>query len=159
MIRTDVGIGELYVSNIKSDIIKTYALGSCVAVIMYDKEKKVAGMIHIALPDSKVNPKKAETRPGFFVDTGLPVLLREMKKKGATRNSTWIKMVGGSNIMDEEKNFDIGRRNSIAVKRYLWKNGLGIIKEDIGGNISRTVSISVETGEVLISNSKEKWHI
>jgi chemotaxis protein CheD len=159
MINTDVGIGEYVVSNNPGDTIKTYALGSCVAVVMYDETYKVGGMIHIALPDSKVNPKKAETRPGFFADTGLPIFLKEMKKKGATRNTSWIKLAGGSNIMDESNTFDIGRRNAIAVKRYLWKNGLGVIKEDIGGNISRTVSIKVSTGEVAVSNSREKWNI
>jgi chemotaxis protein CheD len=159
MINTDVGIGEYVVSNNPGDTIKTYALGSCVAVVMYDETSKVGGMIHIALPDSKVNPKKAETRPGFFADTGLPIFLKEMKKKGATRNTSWIKLAGGSNIMDESNTFDIGRRNAIAVKRYLWKNGLGVIKEDIGGNISRTVSIKVSTGEVAVSNSREKWNI
>jgi chemotaxis protein CheD len=157
MIRTDVGIGEFKVSKDSGDVLKTYALGSCVAVIAYDTHTKVAGLIHIALPESKINPKKAETRPGFFADTGLPIFLKEMKQKGANRNNTWIKIAGGSNIMDEGKTFDIGRRNTIAVKRYLWKNGLGAIKEDVGGNISRTVSISVNTGEVIISNSKEKW--
>lgn len=159
MIKTDVGIGEFVVSNDVKDIIKTYALGSCVAVIMYDKTNKAAGMIHIALPDSKVNPKKAESRPGFFADTGLPLFIEEMKKKGAVRSSTWIKMAGGSNIMDEGKTFDIGRRNAIAIKRYLWKKGLGVIKEDIGGNISRTVSINVATGEVLVSNYDNKWKL
>ena len=159
MINTDVGIGEYVVSNNPGDTIKTYALGSCVAVVMYDETSKVGGMIHIALPDSKVNPKKAETRPGFFADTGLPIFLKEMKKKGATRNRSWIKLAGCSNIMDESNTFDIGRRNAIAVKRYLWKNGLGVIKEDIGSNISRTVSIKVSTGEVAVSNSREKWNI
>lgn len=159
MIKTDVGIGEFIVSKDQQDVIKTYALGSCVAVIMYDKMNKVAGMIHIALPDSTVNPKKAQTRPGFFADTGLPLFLDEMKKKGAVRNSTWIKLAGGSNIMDEGNTFDIGRRNAIAIKRYLWKKGLGVIKEDIGGNISRTVSIAVSTGEVLLSNSERKWNL
>jgi chemotaxis protein CheD len=159
MMRHDVGIGEVKVSNNPEDILKTYALGSCVAVIMYDKEQKVAGMIHIALPDSSVNPKKAATRPGFFADTGLPVLLEDMRKNGATRKNSWIKLIGGANIMDEEKTFDIGRRNAIAVKRHLWKNGLGVIREDIGKNISRTVSIAVNNGEILISNSKEKWNL
>ena len=159
MIKTDVGIGEFLVSNDGKDILKTYALGSCVAVLMYDKVHKVAGMIHIALPDSKVNPKKAETRPAFFADTGLPLFIQEMKKKGAEKKSTWIKLAGGSNIMDEGKTFDIGRRNAIAIKRYLWKNGLGVIKEDIGGNISRTVSIEVATGQVLVSNYGNKWNL
>lgn len=159
MTRTDVGIGEFKVSCAPGDVLRTYALGSCVAVIMWDKVKKVAGLIHIALPESSVNPKKAETRPGFFADTGLPVFLQSMKNIGANRNSTWIKLVGGSNIMDAERTFDIGKRNAIAIKRYLWKNGLGAIKEELGGNISRTVSITVDTGEITISNSKDTWTI
>jgi chemotaxis protein CheD len=159
MIKKDVGIGEFYVSNRTDEVIKTYALGSCVAVFMYDKENKVAGMIHIALPDSEVNLKKAEARPGFFADTGLPLFLQEMKKKGALRASTWIKLAGGASIMDEKNTFDIGRRNAIAIKRYLWKRGLGVIKEDIGGKISRTVSLDVATGEVSISNSQESWKL
>ena len=159
MIRKDVGIGEFYVSNRQDELIKTYALGSCVAVLMYDKASKVAGMIHIALPDSEVNQKKAAARPGFFADTGLPLFLQEMKRKGAVRTSTWIKLAGGASIMDEKNTFDIGRRNAIAIKRYLWKRGLGVIKEDIGGKISRTVSIDVATGEVSISNSKESWNL
>lgn len=159
MNRMDIGIGEYKISDDPQVMLKTYALGSCVAVIVYDKVEKIAGMIHIALPDSKINPKKAETRPGFFADTGVPLLIREMRKRGASKQNSWIKLVGGSNIMDEEKTFDIGRRNAIAVKRLLWKNGLGVIREDIGGNISRTVSVTVGDGEVTISNSKEKWKL
>ncbi|MEW5818198.1 MAG: chemotaxis protein CheD [Spirochaetota bacterium] len=155
--RTDVGIGEYLISSTPGDVLKTYALGSCVAVLMYDKARKIAGLIHIALPESGINPKKAEAKPAYFADTGIPLFLQAMKKAGANRNTTWIKIAGGSNIMDEQKTFDIGRRNTIAIKRYLWKNGLGVIKEDVGGSISRTVSISVDTGEIVLSNSKDKW--
>lgn len=155
----NVGIGEYSVSRKKDDVIKTFALGSCVAVIMYDKLHKVAGLIHIALPDSSVNSKKAEDRPGYFVDTGLPVFLKEMKKRQATRNGAWIKIVGGSNIMDEKRRFDIGKRNLLAVKKYLWKNQLGIIEEEVGGNISRTVSVSVATGVVEVSSKGKKWNL
>jgi chemotaxis protein CheD len=116
-------------------------------------------MIHIALPESAVNTDKAKSLPGYFVDTGLPLLLKEFKELGGDRKTTVIKIAGGSSIMDENKTFDIGKRNGIAVKRYLWKNGLGVMKEDIGGNISRTVSIDVDTGRVLLSNAKDKWEI
>ncbi len=154
-----VGIGEFGVSKDPEDVLKTFALGSCVAVVSYDKLSKVAGLIHIALPDFTVNSKKAEDKPGYFVDTGLPVFLREMKKKSATANANnvWIKIVGGSNIMDEERRFDIGKRNVLAIKKYLWKKQLGIIGDDVGGNISRTVSISVATGEVSVSSGKKVW--
>ena len=157
--RHDIGIGHIKTSATPGNEIKTYALGSCVAVILYDKKTKIAGMIHIALPDSAVNTEKAQSLPGYFADTGLPLLLKEFKKLGGERKTTIIKIAGGSNIMDENKTFDIGKRNAIAVKRFLWKQGLGVMKEDIGGNISRTVSIDIDTGKVILSNAKEKWEL
>jgi len=157
MRRMDVGIGDFAVSGTPGTVLKTYALGSCVAVVMWDKMNKVAGLIHIALPESSINPKKAESKPAFFADTGLPIFLRAMRNGGANKNSTWIKLIGGSNILDETRTFDIGKRNALAIKRYLWKEGLGAIKEDLGGAISRTVTVTVDTGEVVVSNSKETW--
>ena len=55
----NVGIGEWIVSNDPADTLKTYALGSCVAVLIYDASQMIAGMIHIALPDSKVDAERA----------------------------------------------------------------------------------------------------
>ena len=157
--RYDIGIGHIKATSKPGDEIKTYALGSCIAVMLYDKKAKIAGMIHIALPDSAVNSEKAQSLPGYFVNTGLPLLLTEFKKLGGNRKTTVIKIAGGSSIMDENKTFDIGKRNAIAVKRFLWKQGLGVMKEDIGGNISRTVSINTDTGRVLLSNAKNKWEL
>jgi chemotaxis protein CheD len=152
-----VGIGEYAVSSNQNDIIKTYALGSCVAIIMYDREKKTAALMHIALPESAVNLAKAQALPGYFVDTGLPLLLQETKKLGCTRRTAWIKLAGGSNIMDENRRFDIGKRNVLAIKKLLWKQQLGTIAEDVGGEESRTVAISVATGDITLSNSKRTW--
>jgi len=157
MSQIHVGIGEYAVSDDPEDEIKTFALGSCVALIIYDREKHVAGLMHIALPESEVNPRKAEERPGYFVDTGIPVLLSEMKRRNSTRRTAWIKIVGGSNIMDEKRRFDIGKRNVLAIKKILWRNQLGIIAEDVGGEESRTVSIRPGTGDIVISNSRRKW--
>ncbi len=155
--RLDVGIGEWKVSNRRDDVIKTYALGSCVAVITYDQKNGVAGLIHIALPESKVNAGKAERLPGYFADTGLPLLVRGMERHGAEKKNIRVRIAGGASIMDENRNFDIGRRNTIAVKRFLWKNGLGVIREDTGGNSSRTVAINVSDGVVTVSNSGNSW--
>lgn len=157
--RRDIGIGEYAVSSDPADTLKTYALGSCVAVMAWDRVNKIAGMIHVALPESKINPAKAELKPGYFADTGVPLMLRDMKKKGADVRKLIIKLAGGSSIMDANRKFDIGKRNVIAIKRFLWKNGLGVVKEDVGGEISRTVAMEVGTGEVVLSNSQRTWNI
>ena len=135
MTRRDVGIGDILVSA-GDEEIKTYALGSCVALVVWDRSLKGGGMIHIALPEGHINPEKAADKPGYFADTGLPVLFQELKKIGANRHTCWVKLIGGSSILDENNTFDIGRRNSLAVKKYLWKIGLALTSEDIGGKIT-----------------------
>ena len=156
MNQINVGIGEFAVSNNSSDVIKTFALGSCVAVIAYDKICKVAGLLHVALPESKINLNKSKQLPGYFADTGLPILMTEMKKKGANLRKIWIKLIGGANVIKGNFSFDIGKRNSLAIKKILWRYSLGIIKEEIGGKISRTVDIDVKTGRVSIYSRQVK---
>ena len=151
-----VGIGEYDISRDEKSVIMTYSLGSCVAVVVYDKMRRTAGMMHIALPDSSINTGKAKQLPGYFVDTGLPLLLKEMNWISGAKH-LWIKLVGGASIMDDNHHFEIGKRNLLAIKKYLWHNRLGISGEEVGGSISRTVCVSVDSGEVLISSKGKKW--
>ena len=157
MSQIHVGIGDFAICDRPGDVIKTFALGSCVAIAIHDRVKKLSALMHVALPDSSINPDKAKEKPAYFVDTGLPLLLDLLKEKGVARHSISIKLVGGSAIMDETRRFDIGKRNVLAIKKLLWRKRLGTIAEDTGGNISRTVTISVDTGEVLISSGSDKW--
>jgi chemotaxis protein CheD len=152
-----IGIGEWAVSSGADDILKTYALGSCVAVLIYDKAIRLAGLIHIALPDSTINPEKALQSPGYFADTGLPLMIEEMKKRGATRPNLRLKLAGGASVMDPSNLFDIGKRNILAAKRIMWKSSLGPIAEDTGGIISRTVSLRIIDGETIISSASKQW--
>ena len=154
-----VGIGEWAVSRNGEDTIKTYALGSCVAVMIYDVKVRVGGLIHIALPESSVDPKKASVQPGYFADTGLPHMIEEMKKLGASRTGVWVKLAGGASVMDASGYFDIGKRNVLAIKRILWKSSLGPVAEDTGGSNSRTVAFSLSDGAVVLSSGPKTWNI
>jgi chemotaxis protein CheD len=154
-----VGIGEWAVSKEPEDIIKTYALGSCIAVIILDAKLQIAGLIHIALPDSTIDEEKARKTPGYFADTGLPLMIEEMKRLGSIRANVRVKIAGGATVMDDKGVFDIGKRNLLAAKRILWKSSLGAIAEDSGGDISRTVSVRVSDGETTISSGNRQWQI
>lgn len=155
--RLDVGIGEFAVSDQPGEVLKTYALGSCVALVVYDPLKRVGGLVHFALPESAVNPQKASDKPCYFVDSGMPVFFSALARLGATRQKAVIRLVGGASILDEKNTFDIGRRNTLAVKKFLWRMGLAVHSEDVGGAISRTVAFSLEDGGLQISNGNQKW--
>ena len=77
-----LGVGEYGASRTPGDIVKTFALGSCVAVILMCPKTRTVGMVHVALPESKINPEKVKTRPGYFADTGIPALMKQMADMG-----------------------------------------------------------------------------
>jgi chemotaxis protein CheD len=149
-----LGVGDYGATGNQEDTVKTYALGSCVGVMMLDTKAQVAGMIHVALPDSSINLKKAKENPGYFADTGIPKLMEELKKCGSRDNGRGlvVKMAGGANILDPNDTFSIGKRNVLAVKKILWGLGMGVVAEDIGGNFSRTVSLELTSGTVAINS-------
>ncbi len=156
-----VGVGEYAISGRPGEIVKTLALGSCVAVVILDANNKSVGLLHIALPESSINKKRANEKPGMFADTGLPILLEEMQKLGYDGKSKLIiKLAGGASIMDPNNTFNIGKRNVLAIRKILERFRLGAIAEDVGGNISRSVSIEMNTGKVIVSSpGRGEWEL
>lgn len=157
-----LGVGDLGASKNPPELIKTYALGSCVAVILIHPKARVVGMVHVALPESSINPAKAQHKPGYFADTGVPGLIREMMALGCPGGPKQMiaKIAGGAKISDPQNVFNIGNRNILAVKKILWKYGVSPRSEDVGGSISRTVTLSAKNGKVLLSSpGKEDWRL
>ncbi len=60
-----VGMGEYVVTDREEDVIRTFALASCVAVTVYSPRRKTAGMIHVVLPAPLSHTDERE-RPGYF---------------------------------------------------------------------------------------------
>lgn len=159
-----VGVGEFAVSRDPDEVIKTFALGSCVAVIFLHRPTRTVGMIHVALPESNISPEIVRDRPGYFADTGIPAILKKMAesaKQGVSLSQGMVvKIAGGANVMDTNNTFNIGKRNVLSLKKILWPLGMGPVAEDIGGSISRTVSVSVGTGKVVLSSpAKGEWEL
>jgi chemotaxis protein CheD len=156
-----VGVGEYAISNRPDDIIKTMALGSCVGVIALAQELKMAALLHVALPESSINKQRSIELPGMFADSGIEALIKDLKKAGYNGNSNLIiKLAGGATIMDPNNTFNIGKRNLLAVRKILWKYRLGAIAEDVEGTISRTVTITLDTGQVVISSpGRGEWEL
>ncbi|ADH85371.1 chemotaxis protein CheD [Desulfurivibrio alkaliphilus] len=160
-----VGVGEFAVSSDPGEVVKTFALGSCVAVIFLHKPTRTVGLIHVALPESLISPDIAAKRPGYFADTGVEAILKEMGRCTGTCSTKLaqgmvVKMAGGANVMDANNTFNIGKRNILALKKILWPLGMGPVAEDVGGGISRTVAVTVGTGRVMLScAAKGEWEL
>lgn len=154
-----VNIADMKISGNHDELLVTYSLGSCVAVVLYEPNKKVGGMIHIMLPESNIEKDRVNMNPYKFVDTGVPALFKELFKLGCKRNDIIVKVLGGSNVMDKNKFFNIGERNYVAVRKILWKNNIMIKKEDVGGHKSRTVRLDIETGRLKVNSGSEEYEL
>jgi len=148
-----VGISDLKVSNNPADSMVTYALGSCIAVAVYDPAAKVGGLLHYMLPDSTLDAEKARETPGMFADTGIPLLFKSCYGIGADKRRMVVKVAGGASILDESNFFRIGQKNIMARRKLFWRNNILIDAEDTGKNFNRTVRLDVGTGRVFIKRA------
>ncbi len=142
------------------------ALGSCIAVCLYDAMRHIGGVAHILLPNAPVPLKGAN--PDKFADRGIAGLVEDMAAIGAEKRKLRAKIAGGACLFDfgqhaanaggragTEFSFAaIGERNAVEVKKELLRLGIPLIAEDVGGRYGRSVSFSAANGELLIKSLK-----
>jgi chemotaxis protein CheD len=145
-----VGIGDCQVSNDAESVLVTYALGSCIGVMIHDPVTNVGGLLHFMLPESSLDPAKAEKNPYLFADTGIPLLFRTAYQLGADKKRLIVTVAGGAQMMDTQGTFNIGKRNCLAMRKILWKAGVMVNAEYLGGVVSRTVRLEVRSGKVMM---------
>lgn len=153
MTATQVHVGMAEIQVVKgSGVLTCLGLGSCIGVCAFDANAQVGGMAHIMLPEAFAD--KSNDRPGKFADTGIPALIEMMERLGATRASIRIAIAGGAQVFkfgaNANSRLDVGARNSVAVAEQLKKLGLKLVAEDTGGNLGRTVTFEVESGQVKV---------
>jgi chemotaxis protein CheD len=141
-----VGIADMKISNDSKDILVTYALGSCIAVAIYDPVAKAGGLLHYMLSDSSIDLNKAKVNPFLFADTGIPALFKSCYRLGAEKKRIIVKTAGGASILDDADYFRIGEKNIMALRKIFWKNNVFIEKEDMGKNYNRTVRLDIASG-------------
>jgi chemotaxis protein CheD len=123
------------------------------AVAIYDPAAGVAGLLHLMLPESSLDPAKAAVRPYQFADTGIPLLFHAAYALGAEKKRLTVRLAGGAQILsrvvsDPTAIFNVGKRNHLACRRILWAAGVMVHGEDVGGSVSRTVSLEPAGGRM-----------
>jgi len=154
-----VNISDARVSDDPGHVLATYALGSCIGVCLYSRKMRTGGLLHYLLPDSTANPQKAGENPFVYADTGMKALLEKLTLMGIKKNQLSVKLAGGAQRLKVKvEGFDIGKRNYLAARKILWKQGMFIDAEDVGGVSPRTLYMNVTDGSVTVrSGGLEKY--
>jgi chemotaxis protein CheD len=155
--RRIVGIGEFAVSNVPTDTIVTHALGSCIAVCIWDKASGVGGLLHFLLPDSAINPDRAKIQPATFANTGLPLLFQAAYALGLHKKRCRVRLVGGAEVagLGGIGSLNVGKRNVLAAHNILWRNGLLIESEATGGGVPRSVALRLRDGVIDVTSGRD----
>lgn len=152
-----VGIGEFALSKQSGDRIITHALGSCIAVCIWEPRSGVGGLLHFLLPDASINPERARAQPAAFANSGLPLLFQAAYALGLDKARCRVRLVGGADVSRAEGTsmLNVGKRNLLAARNILWKNGMLVESEATGGSTPRSVSLQLSDGSLQVTSGRE----
>ena len=153
--------GEFAVAPDGDNVALKTLLGSCVALMFYDRKKKIKAMNHFLLPDT--NDNSNDMKYGLY---SVEAMLNEMYKIGCLKSDIVAKISGGADIMNLNLKNSIGSRNVEFAKEFCRKEGFRIISEHVRGEHGRLILLAdnfetfikvtqkSETDSKILSNEK-----
>ncbi len=154
-----VGMADMRIGT-GSDELVTYALGSCVGICMYDEAYQLGGMLHAMLPSADSEGIMVQTNR--YVDSGVPYLFKALCRRGAEPKRIRAKLAGGASMFEFVRAgsmADIGEANVIQAKKILYRLGVPIVGEMVGGSVGRTVFFSAGTGGMRIKTTSNEEYL
>lgn len=135
--------GEYFVSS--EELIIMTVLGSCISACIWDGKVRAGGMNHFMLPDG-------DSLDGFgrYGSYAMELLINEMLKKGARRESMQAKVFGGAQVMAGFTTMNVGERNTKFVLDYLTTERIPVVSQDVLDIHPRKVCFFPTTGKALV---------
>ncbi|QBK06327.1 chemoreceptor glutamine deamidase CheD [Hylemonella gracilis] len=133
--------GEYFVTG--EDVLVMTVLGSCIAACIWDNKARLGGMNHFMLPEG-------EDGSGRYGSYAMELLLNEMFKMGARRETMQAKIFGGGAVMAGFTTMNVGERNTQFVLDYLAAERIPVVSQDVLDVHPRKVCFFPVTGKVLV---------
>jgi len=135
-------------------VLCSVGLGSCIAIALYDARTSIGGLAHILVPSPAL--ARDTSNPAKFPSTAVPLLVAEMRRRGASAEIT-AKIAGGASMFASlipAGGINMGERNAVATREALVDAGVPIIGEDTGGDYGRSVYFHLASGRLEIRSLK-----
>lgn len=149
----DVQIGHVAAASGKT-VLKSSALGSCVAVAVWDSASGVGAMAHIMLPGKSPDSKESVEKTRYAVDA-IDAVLEEMVAAGSACKELEGVVVGGANVLKKPDD-TICPANVDSVQSLLDEKGIRVVAIATGGTKRRGISFDLENKAVLHSHGDGK---
>lgn len=126
-------------------------LGSDIAITAHAPRIGLSALLRFVYPDSTVDPIKAKNNPWLFADTGVALLISTLRKCGAQDEEIEIQAVGAADRSEEELELPAsGRSNELALRRALWREGVLLKGEDLGGETYRSAWFDPKSNRLMV---------
>lgn len=135
--------GQFMITSVPT--LMSTVLGSCVAVCLWDRETRIAGMNHYLLPGTSTDDAGDSNR-GL---SSIRMLIRSMINRNAAICNIEAKIFGGCNSLYRENNlFKIGERNVSTALEVLREYNIQVSAQHVGGQHGRKIVFNTSTGKV-----------
>jgi chemotaxis protein CheD len=139
------------------DVLVTYGLGSCVAIVLYDPAKKLGGMAHVMLPSKSL--ARRDDVPGKTAQGAVPALMELLEAAGANSRRVTGRLVGGASLfasLSPPGSIQMGERNVVASREVLNQHGIPLVAEMVGGERGRSVWFRISDGAVIVRSAADQ---
>lgn len=133
--------GEYWVDS--EDMLVMTTLGSCIAACLWDRQARVGGMNHFMLPEGSGDC-------GRYGSYAMELLINEMMKRGATRQTMEAKIFGGGAVISGMNSLNVGERNTQFVTDYLKTERIPIVSKDVLDVYPRKVCFLPASGKAMV---------
>ncbi len=135
--------GEYFVS--KDDLVVMTVLGSCISACIWDSSARVGGMNHFMLPDGD-----GAEGGGRYGSYAMELLINELQKLGARRETMQAKVFGGAQVMAGFTSMNVGERNTSFVLDFLSTERIAVVSKDVMDIHPRKVCFFPVAGKALV---------
>lgn len=126
----------------------TTILGSCVAVCLWEPQRRIGGMNHFMLP----MPTGAATSSPRFGPSAMEQLINALRDAGARLPLLRARVFGGACMFAPmQSDAHLGQKNAEVALDFLSRRGIEVVETDVGGNRGRKLIFHTDEGNAWLT--------
>jgi chemotaxis protein CheD len=151
--RITVMQGQALVSG-EARVEMSTVLGSCVALCLFDPDARLGGMNHFLLaePPASGNGGPVDEYYGTYL---MELLVNQMLGRGARKSRLKAHLYGGANV--NRNMMRIGTANADFARSFIQREGIELLRSDLGGTNARRVEFRPASGQVRCRHVEDRF--
>ncbi|HWW60046.1 MAG TPA: chemotaxis protein CheD, partial [Thermoanaerobaculia bacterium] len=127
----------------------TTILGSCVAVCLWDSQKRIGGLNHFMLP-MVAGSMAASPR---FGNIAMEELITKLREAGARLPFLNARVFGGACMFAQMQSaMHLGAKNVEMALDHISRRGIEIVETDVGGTRGRKLIFNTDEGSTCLKS-------